>query len=253
MNPQPTALVTGGARRIGAQIVRELAAHGYAVAIHCHRSFGDAQALATEIVASGGRAAVVRGDLAQAETLKTLVPAAVEALGPLTLLVNNASIFARDAYGGLDIATWQAQLDTNLRAPVFLAESFAAQLPEGWEGNVVNLIDQRVLKLTPEMPSYMLSKSALWTATRTLAQAYAPRIRVNAVGPGPTFANPYAKDGGMRREIAGTLLKRRVEAADIARAVRFLAETPSITGQLLLLDSGQHLAWKTADIEDAPA
>jgi NAD(P)-dependent dehydrogenase (short-subunit alcohol dehydrogenase family) len=253
MSQQSTALVTGGAKRIGAAIVRELAASGFAVAIHCNRSAEEAEALAAEIGAAGGRAAVVCGDLADAETLATLVPAAAKALGPLTLLVNSASVFLKDHFGGLDIATWQAQLDINLRAPVFLAESFAAQLPEGWEGNVVNLIDQRVLKLTPDMPSYMLSKSALWTATQTLAQALAPRIRVNAIGPGPTFPNPHAKDQGMAREIAGTLLKRRVDPADIARAVRFLVETPSITGQLLLLDSGQHLAFQAADIAGAPA
>ncbi len=248
MSGRQTALVTGGAKRIGAAIVRELAAHGFAVAIHCNRSVDEAQALATEIAAAGGRAAIVRGDLAEAGATASVVPAAVQALGPLTLLVNSASVFLKDAYGKLDSGTWQTQFDVNLRAPVFLAEAFAAQLPEGCEGNIVNLIDQRVLKLTPQMPSYTLTKSALWAATQTLAQALAPRIRVNGIGPGPTFPNHYAVDTGMTKEVAGTLLKRAVDPADIGRAVRFLVETPSITGQLLLVDSGQHIAWETRDI-----
>jgi NAD(P)-dependent dehydrogenase (short-subunit alcohol dehydrogenase family) len=254
MAGQPTALVTGGARRIGAAIAEELAAHGFAVAIHCNRSLAEADALAARIRAAGGRAAVVRADLADAAAAARLVPEAAAAIGPLTLLVNNASVYLKDRFGGLDITVWQAQFDINLRAPLLLAEAFAAQLPKGSEGNIVNLIDQRVLKPTPEMPSYMLSKSALWTATRTLAQALAPRIRVNAVGPGPTFPNPHAEDAGMAQEIAGTLLKRAVEAADIARAVRFLATTPSITGQLLLVDCGQHLAWQPQDpVDPEPA
>jgi NAD(P)-dependent dehydrogenase (short-subunit alcohol dehydrogenase family) len=235
--------VTGGAKRIGAAIVRDLAAHGFAVAIHCNRSVNEARALGAEIAAAGGHATVVQGDLADAADVARIVPEAVAALGPLTVLVNNASVFIKDRFGALDIEVWQTQFDINLRAPIFLSEAFAAQLPEGEDGNIVNLIDQRVLKLTSEMPSYTLTKAALWAATQTLAQTLAPKIRVNAIGPGPTFANPYAKDQRMTKEIAGTLLKRRVDPADIGSAVRFLVETPSITGQLLLLDSGQHIAY----------
>ncbi len=241
MPKQPTALVTGGAKRIGAAIVRDLVAHGYGVAIHCNRSLDAARTLAAEIEAAGGRAAVVRAELGDAAALARIVPEAIAALGPLTLLVNSASVFLKDRIGGLDINLWQTQFDVNLRAPVFLAEAFAAQLPEGQEGNIVNLIDQRVLRLTPEMPSYTLTKSALWTATQTLAQTLAPRIRVNGIGPGPTFPSPHATDLAMTAEIADTLLKRRVDPADFGRAIRFLVDTPSITGQLLLLDSGQHL------------
>jgi NAD(P)-dependent dehydrogenase (short-subunit alcohol dehydrogenase family) len=247
MSESQTALVTGGAKRIGAAIVRDLAAHGFTVAIHCNRSAGEAHALAGEIKAGGGRAAVVRGDLADAVDVAKLVPAAVAAVGPLTLLVNNASVFLKDRYGGLDTGVWQTQFDINLRAPVFLAEAFAAQLPEGSDGNIVNMIDQRVLRLTPEMPSYTLTKAALWTATETLAQELAPRIRVNGIGPGPTLPNPYAKDQRMTKAVGGTLLKRPVDLADFGRAIRFLVETRSITGQLLLLDSGQHIGWKVPD------
>jgi len=250
MAPTLTALVTGGAKRIGAAIVRDLASHGWAVAIHCGRSVVEAQALAGELRAAGTRAAIVQADLADAAAVARIVPEAVAALGPLTLLVNNASVFLKDSFGALDHGVWQRQFDVNLRAPVFLAEAFAAQLPENSEGNIVNMIDQRVLKLTPQMPSYTLSKAALWAATQTLAQRLAPRIRVNGIGPGPTFPNAYAKDKSMAKEIAGTLLQRRVDPADFGRAIRFIVDTPSITGQLLLLDSGQHITWKTRDVAD---
>ena len=248
MAEQQIALVTGAARRIGAAIARDLAAHGYQVAIHCNRSLAEAHALAEELRSRGSRAVVFQADLADESQLARLVPAAASELGPLTLLVNNASVFLKDKYGALDSSVWQTQFDVNLRAPVFLAEAFAAQLPESRSGNIVNMIDQRVLKLTPHMPSYTLTKAALWTATQTLAQALAPRIRVNGIGPGPTFPNPYAGDRGMTREITGIALQRAVDADDFGRAIRFLVETQSITGQLLLVDSGQHIGWATPDI-----
>jgi NAD(P)-dependent dehydrogenase (short-subunit alcohol dehydrogenase family) len=245
-----TALVTGGAKRIGAAIVRDLGKHGWAVAIHCDRSIAEANALAEELRAGGTQAAVGRADLSDPEALARIVPEATAALGPLTLLVNNASVFLKDRFGELDLGVWQKQFDVNLRAPVFLAEAFAAQLPQGADGNIVNLIDQRVLKLTPHMPSYTLSKAALWAATQTLAQALAPRIRVNGIGPGPTFPNPYSGDQSMTKEVAGIPLKRPVDPADFGRAIRFIVDTPSMTGQLLLLDSGQHISWKTRDVVD---
>jgi NAD(P)-dependent dehydrogenase (short-subunit alcohol dehydrogenase family) len=252
MTGKLTALVTGGAKRIGAAIVRDLGGHGWAVAIHCNGSVAEANALADELRAAGARAAVVRGDLANAEAVAGIVPEAAAALGPITLLVNNASVFLKDKFGELDLGVWQTQFDVNLRAPIFLAEAFARQLPDGWDGNIVNMIDQRVLKLTPQMPSYTLTKAALWAATQTLAQTLAPRIRVNGIGPGPTFPNAYAHDLRMTKEIAGIPLKRPVDPADIGKAVRFLVETPSITGQLLLLDSGQHIGWETPDVIGKP-
>jgi NAD(P)-dependent dehydrogenase (short-subunit alcohol dehydrogenase family) len=237
------ALVTGGAKRIGAAIVRDLAAHGWGVVIHCNRSADEADRLVAEIADAGGRAAIVTGDLGDADALATIVPAAARALGPLTLLVNNASVFLEDRIGGLDFGLWQSQFDVNLRAPVFLAEAFARQLPEGREGIIVNMIDQRVLNLTPDMTSYSLTKAALFAATRTLAQALAPRIRVNAIGPGPTLPNWRDGAEGLAREAAATPLRRPVDPADFGRAIRFFVETPSVTGQMLALDSGQHLAW----------
>lgn len=243
-----TALVTGGARRIGQAIVRDLAAHGWAVAIHCNRSADEAENESAAIRATGGEAAVLCCDLADMTEVRRLLPIAAERLGPVTLLVNNAALYLPDAVGALDEEVWRRQFAVNLQAPVFLAEAFAAQLPAGAEGNIVNMIDQRVWKITPKMTSYMLTKSALWTATRTLAQALAPRIRVNAIAPGPTLPNQQGGEDGLRGEVAGVLLERKVELADFGRAVRFLVETRSMTGQMLALDAGQHLVWQTPDV-----
>lgn len=244
----PVALVTGGAKRIGAAICRELAGAGYALVIHCHRSLAEAGKLAAEINGTGGRAAIVRGDLADLAALPTLYGAASAPFGPPDLLVNNASLFHDDSIETLDVAGFSANLATNLQAPVLLARAFAEALPAGRNGAIINLIDQRVLKPTPQFLSYSLAKAALHTATKMLAQALAPRIRVNAIGPGPTLPNPHDGEIGLRREAEGTLLGRVVKPEEIARAVRFLAEAESITGQMLAVDSGQHLGWRTPDI-----
>jgi len=248
--PEPvrTALVTGGGARIGKAIVRDLAAHGWAVAIHANSSTASAEAEAARIAGDGGRAAVIQADLADLDAVRTILRQANDKLGPVTLLVNNAGIFLKDALGELDAQIWETQFAVNLRAPVFLAEAFAAQLPDDHEGNIVNMIDHRVLKLRPDMTSYTLAKSALWTATRTLAQALAPQIRVNGIGPGPVLPNPHEGEAGLADEAEGTPLERPVDIADFGRAIRFLVETRSMTGQMLALDSGQHLAWRTPDI-----
>ena len=248
--PEPvrTALVTGGGARIGKAIVRDLAAHGWAVAIHANSSTASAEAEAARIAGDGGRAAVIQADLADLDAVRTILRQANDKLGPVTLLVNNAGIFLKDAIGELDAQIWETQFAVNLRAPVFLAEAFAAQLPDDHEGNIVNMIDHRVLKLRPDMTSYTLAKSALWTATRTLAQALAPQIRVNGIGPGPVLPNPHEGEAGLADEAEGTPLERPVDIADFGRAIRFLVETRSMTGQMLALDSGQHLAWRTPDI-----
>ena len=243
-----TALVTGAARRIGRAIVHDLAAHGWAVVIHCNNSVHEAQAEADAICASGGIACVVQADLLDEDAVAKVFREAGHRAGPVDLLVNNASVFLEDAVGSLDRDLWRRQFAINLEAPVFLAEAFADQLPEDRTGNIVNLVDQRVYKLTPQMTSYTLAKSALWTATQTLAQALAPRIRVNGVAPGPTFANPRDGEAGLEREASGTLLRKRIDPSEIAAAIRYLVDSPSITGQLLTLDSGQHLAWQTPDI-----
>ena len=168
---------------------------------------------------------------------------ALKSSGPPTCLINNAARFEWDTIDTLDWAGWQAELDVNLRAPVFLTQEFARTLPEDASGCVINMIDQRVWRLTPEFFSYTIAKSALWTATRTLAQALAPRIRVNAIGPGPVLKNRWQSEAEFEAECLKTPLRRRATAEEICSAVRFLLDTPSMTGQMIALDSGQHLAW----------
>lgn len=242
------ALVTGGAKRIGAAVCRALAQAGYAVVIHCHRSQAEADVLVKSLREHGARAAIAQGDLADLAALPALYANACAPFGPPTLLVNNASVFLDDSITTIDPATFTAQLATNLQAPVLLARAFAAALPTGVKGAIVNIIDQRVLKPNPQFLSYSLSKSGLFAATKMLAQALAPRIRVNAVGPGPTLPNLRDGPEGFGREVAGTLLAQPVKPEEVARAVRFLAEAESITGQMLAVDSGQHLGWRTPDI-----
>jgi NAD(P)-dependent dehydrogenase (short-subunit alcohol dehydrogenase family) len=241
------AIVTGGARRVGGAIVEDLAAHGWAVAIHCNKSRDDADRLAGAIVKSGGRATVVVADLSDTSSVGGIVVETVAALGSPTLLVNNAAIYERDSVGSLDPALWRRQLAINFESPVFLSEAFAAAVPEGVEGNIVNIIDQVVWKPTPRNVSYQLAKSALWTATQMFAQALAPKIRVNAIAPGPTVANDRQSKERFRLQAQSVLLGRGPELAEFGRTVRFFVENRSITGQMIGLDGGQHLSWETPD------
>jgi NAD(P)-dependent dehydrogenase (short-subunit alcohol dehydrogenase family) len=244
------ALVTGAAHRIGRSLALSLAGAGYAVAVHHRDDQADAQALADEIRAAGGRAATVRADLADEAQTKVLIAAAVQAVGPLALLVNNASTFQDDRVGALARVTWDAHLEANLRAPIVLAEAFAAQA-QGGDPLIINLLDQRVWKPDPRFFSYTLSKTALWTATRMLAQALAPRVRVNAIGPGPTLPNPVEGEAGLLAEAAAIPMQRRTALADICGAALYLIDARSVTGQMIAVDGGQHLAWKTPDILDS--
>jgi len=243
-----TALVTGAVRRIGAAIARDLAGHGFAVAIHCNRSTVEADALAGEIVAAGGRAAVLSADLEDMDATATLVRRASEALGPIGLLVNSASVFERDEAQDFDWRLWDRHFALHLKAPVLLARELARQLPDDAGGLVVNIVDQRVLRPNPQFFSYTLSKSALWDATRTLAQALAPRVRVNAIGPGPALPNLRQERADFDRQVDGLLLKRGPDLAEFGATVRYLFETRSVTGQMIAIDGGQHLAWQTPDV-----
>lgn len=244
------ALVTGAARRIGAAISTRLAGAGFCVVIHAHRHAEDAYALERDINAKGGRAAVVIADLRDLAARTKLISDAAAIFGPLSLLVNNASVFMSDRFDVQDDPSWSANFEINLKAPVDLARAFAGQAPAELHASIVNLVDHRVFKLTPQHFSYTLSKSALYTATLTMAQALAPRIRVNAIGPGPTFANPKDGEVGLSREISGVPLSRAVSADDIADAVLYLAQAASVTGQMIAVDSGQHIGWRTPDITD---
>jgi NAD(P)-dependent dehydrogenase (short-subunit alcohol dehydrogenase family) len=249
--PRGTALVTGAAKRIGRVIALSLAEAGYDVAVH-HRSSSDEAADAVrEIEALGRRAAAFPADLSVEAEAAALVSQAAEALGPVTLLVNNASVFDDDRIETVTQQSWHAHMQTNLRAPVILIQAFAAALPGDREGLVVNILDQRVRRLNPQFFSYTLSKAALWTATQTLAQALAPRIRVNGVGPGPTLPSVHQQNGEFNAEAAAIPLERHVTPEEIASAIRFLIEARSVTGQMIAVDGGQHLAWRTPDVVGA--
>ncbi|MEI9428956.1 SDR family oxidoreductase [Mesorhizobium sp. Cs1299R1N3] len=242
------ALVTGGAKRIGKAIVEDLASHGFAVAIHSNRSHDEADALAAGINRSGGRAAVVAADLTDMDAVSDLVGQAEAALGPISLLVNNASLFVDDSVEDFDWHAWDRHFAIHVKTPALLAQNFARSLPEGHEGLIVNVIDQRVWRPTPRYFSYALSKSALWTQTQMLAQALGPAIRVNAIGPGPTLKNVRQDDSDFDAQVAGLILRRGPELPEFGATIRYLWETRSVTGQMIALDGGQHLAWQTPDV-----
>jgi NAD(P)-dependent dehydrogenase (short-subunit alcohol dehydrogenase family) len=246
---RPIALVTGGGVRIGRAISLALAGVGYDVAVHARTARPAIEATLEELRALGARAALVTGDLADPAAVAALLPAATQALGAPVLLVNNASEFSPDSVGHLDPVLWERHMAANLRAPVFLTEAFAAALPAGTTGAVVNIIDQRVWKPTPAYLSYSISKNGLWAATRMMAQALAPRIRVNAVGPGPTLANDRQDGDAFAYQSRAVPMGRGPTPGEIAQAVLFLATAASVTGQMIAVDGGQHLAWQTPDTE----
>jgi NAD(P)-dependent dehydrogenase (short-subunit alcohol dehydrogenase family) len=242
--PTPrTALVTGAARRIGRAIALGLAADGWAVAVHFHSNRETAAALVAEIAAKGVRAVAIGADLSREDETQGLIPAAAKVLGPLGCLVNNASVFERDEALSVTRDSWDRHIETNLRAPFVLMQSFARALPPDRAGAIVNLLDERVWNLTPHFVSYSLSKAGLWALTRSMALAFAPRIRVNGIGPGPTLPSPRQSEDQFRRQSEAMPLGRGTSPEEIAAAVRFILAAPAMTGQMIALDGGQHLGW----------
>ena len=252
------ALITGAGTRLGRAMALYLAGRGHDVAIHYARSRQAAEATAIEARALGVRAVTLAADLLDEGAMAALVPAAAEGLGgPLTVLVNNASIFDYDSIHSATLESWNRHFGSNLRAPFVLTQGFAAQAPKGARdaagepiasGLIVNMIDQRVLKLTPEFMTYTLAKMGLWALTRTAAQALAPDVRVNAIGPGPTLQGGRQTDQHFARQRAATVLGRGANPGDITAALGYFLDAPGVTGQLLCVDGGQHLGWKTPDI-----
>lgn len=243
-----SVLVTGAARRIGRTLALDMARDGWDVAVHCNTSVAEAEEVVGQIRAMGRRAVMVRGDLSDPDVPERLIDEASAALGGLVCLINNASLFEPDEVGSISRQSWARHNDTNLRAPVFLSQAFARQLPAASEGNIISIIDQRVWKLNPRFFSYTMSKSGLWTATRTLAQALAPRIRVNAIGPGPALPSVRMDDEEFAKQSRLTLLGRGTSPREISGAVKFILSQPSLTGQMIALDGGQHLVWQTPDV-----
>lgn len=240
-------LVTGAARRIGRAIALDLAEHGYRIAIHANSNRTDALSVADTIRDKSGVAEVFLADLSDSKAVRGLHDDVVGRLGVPDIIVNNASVFEDDTVHDFDEDLFDRHFALHVKAPAILAQSMAATLPADREGLIVNIIDQRVWKLTPRFFSYTLSKSALWTATQTMAQALAPRIRVNAIGPGPTLANERQKDSDFARQAAAVPLGRGPELSEFGATIRYLHGARSVTGQMIALDGGQHLAWETPD------
>jgi NAD(P)-dependent dehydrogenase (short-subunit alcohol dehydrogenase family) len=243
------ALVTGGARRIGRALALEAAKSGYDVAIHHRDAQSDAESVRAQIGALGQRATVLAADLSREDEVAALIPAAGAALGPVTLLINCASLFEDDRLHALTTASWDAHMAVNLKAPMLLTQAFAKALA-GASGLVVNIVDQRVTHPNPLFFSYTLSKTALHAATMMAAQALAPTIRVNAIGPGPVLASIHQDAQAFAAEAAATPLGRAVAPEEIAQALRYLIDASSVTGQMISVDAGQHLAWRTPDIQE---
>lgn len=237
------ALVTGGAKRLGRAMALALAGAGFDVAVHYGTSAAEAEAACDEIRAAGRRAVALRADLAKEAEVAALLPAAQAALGPVGVLVNNASTFERDEWHDATRESWDLHLEPNLRAPFVLAQALAKALPPHAEGAVVNLLDQRVWSLTPHFVSYTVSKAGLWALTQTLALALAPRIRVNGIGPGPALASARQTADQFARQCSSVPLKRGTSPEEIAAALLAILAFPSMTGQMIALDGGQHLQW----------
>ena len=247
-----TVLITGAAKRIGRAVALDLAGQGYDVALHCHSSRKDAEQLADEVRALGRRTCVILADLSKEEDTHRIVREAQAALGPIGVLINNASTFEYDDVESATRESWDLHMEANLRAPFVLSQEFAKRLPDGQKGLIVNLIDQRVWNLNPHFMTYTLSKAGLWALTQTLALALAPKIRVNAIGPGPALPSTRQTQEVFDQQCAKTPLKVGTNPQEICDAVRFFLAAPAITGQMLALDGGQHLDWAPSGEDDKP-
>jgi NAD(P)-dependent dehydrogenase (short-subunit alcohol dehydrogenase family) len=246
----PVVLVTGAARRLGRAIALDFGRRGWRVAVHVHTMDADAESLVREITELGAHAEIFAADLADQAHVDALVPAVAKRLGAPTCLVNNASLFVYDDIATVTAAQWDRHFAINLRAPVFLAQALMRHLPEGVAGNIINIIDQRVWKPTPHFLSYSGTKAALWSMTQTLAQGLAPRIRVNGIGPGPMLRSVHQSQVDFDAQCGATPLQRGTNPDEILAALRFILDAPAMTGQMIALDGGQHLAWQTPDIGD---
>jgi len=252
------ALVTGGARRLGRAMALFLAGRGMDVVVHYVGAADEAEKTATEIRAMGVRATTVYADLLIEADQEGLISRASDLIGkPLNVLINNASVFEYDTLETATRESWDRHMESNLRAPFVLTQEFSRQVPPVVldanneplaQGCVVNMIDQRVRKLTPEFMSYTIAKMGLWALTQTAARALAPTVRVNAIGPGPTMQGARQSAKHFERQRRATVLGRGSNPDDIVGALGYILDAPALTGQLLCIDGGQHLAWQTPDV-----
>ena len=253
-----SALITGAATRIGKEMALGLAEQGINIVVHFMSSEKEAKQVADKARKFGVQAVVIQANLLNDVEVKGLISESASLIGaPLNILINNASIFEYDNIETVSVDSWERHMGSNLKAPLFLMQAFSKQVPEGpldqngeyiSQGNIVNIVDQRVLKKTPEFLTYSLAKMGLWSLTQTAAQALAPKIRVNAIGPGPTLKGHRQKEDHFKKQRKNTILRRGSAPDEILEALKFILNCPSLTGQLICIDGGQHLAWKTADI-----
>lgn len=252
------ALVTGAGKRLGRAMALYLAGRGYDVAVHYNRSASEAEEVAAQARALGVSAMTIGADLLDHVATADLIPQVTGKLGRLSVLVNNASIFDYDNIHNATMDSWNRHIGSNLRAPFQLIQAFAAQAvvadtDDAGEpvasGLVVNIVDQRVLKPTPEFMTYSLAKAGLWSLTRTAAQALAPAIRVNAIGPGPTLIGARQSPEHFAAQRAATILKRGADPGDVTDALGYFLDAKAVTGQLICVDGGQHLCWQTPDVQ----
>jgi NAD(P)-dependent dehydrogenase (short-subunit alcohol dehydrogenase family) len=246
------ALVTGGAQRIGRAIALALAEAGFDVAVHCHGSRAAGAATCDDVRRLGRRATLLQADLAQETQTAALLPQATAALGPIGVLVNNASRFERDEWHDATRASWDAHLEPNLRAPFVLIQHFARLLPDTAQGAVINMLDERVWSITPHFVSYTVAKAGLWALTQSMALALAPRIRVNGIGPGPSLPNARQTQEQFERQADSVPLRRGAGPEEIGRAAIAILALPAMTGQMLALDGGQHLQWAAGRSAPSP-
>ncbi len=252
-----TALVTGAGKRLGRAMALYLAERGHDVAVHYAASEAEAEEVAGLIRAMGRKAVTLQADVLDEAQVEQLIPRARAALGDLTVLINNASIFEPDTLETGTRLSWDRHIESNLRAPFVLSQAFAAQCPRAVldemgepvaQGLIVNMLDQRIHKLTPEFASYTIAKMGLWALTQTAAQGLAPHVRVNGIGPGPTLQGARQSLEDFTDQRRATLLERGANPRDICAALGFFMDSPAVTGQMIAVDGGQHLAWKTPDV-----
>ena len=240
-------IITGGATRMGAAIARHLSGANKEILIHYNKSRLKAEKLKKELSKKGTKVYIVKGDLSKETDIKKIIIFAKSKLKFFDCLVNNASLFENDKLENFSLDSWSKHLRTNLRAPALLTKEFAKNV-KGKNNNIINIIDQRVFKLTPYFFSYTLSKTGLYTLTKTSAMSLAPNIRVNAIAPGPTIKNQRQSEKHFKKQYLATPLKRQVDVEQICNAVDFFIKNISITGQVLAIDSGQNLNWQTPDV-----
>ncbi len=241
-------LITGAGKRIGSSIAKSLAANNWNIALHYNSSEKETKKLSIELQETYNvKTVCIQADLSDLKQLKKIIPTVTKSIGHISCLINNAASFEYDSIYSLSSDSWDMHMNTNIRAPLFLSQSFVENIPKKINGNIINIIDQRVWNLTPHFTTYTLSKSALWALTQTLALSLSPNIRVNAIGPGPTIKSKMQTIKEFKDQYQRMPLAVPVTLEEISQFINLIINSPSLTGQMIALDGGQHLGWAQTD------